>query len=44
MSKYLVGADCFEQANYNDNARFFREAMAKLEYIEFRHINPQEET
>ena len=42
VSKYLVGADSFEQANYNDNARFFRGAMAKVEYIKLKHINPHD--
>jgi uncharacterized membrane protein len=42
LSKYIVGADSFEQANYNDNAHFFRDAMATLPYIELRHINPHD--
>jgi len=42
VSKYLVGADSFEQANFNDNARFFREAMTKVEFVEMKHINPHD--
>jgi len=39
MSRYIIGADVFEQANYNDNGRFLREAMAKLPEIDLRHMN-----
>ncbi len=39
MSRYIIGVDVFEQTNYNDNGRFFREAMEKLPYIEIRHMN-----
>ena len=42
VSKYLVGVDSFEQANYNDNARYFREAIATLGFIEIKHINPHD--
>jgi uncharacterized membrane protein len=42
LTKYLVGVDCFEQANYNDNAHFFREAMANVEYVNIKHINPHD--
>lgn len=42
VSKYVLGADCFEQANFNDNGRFFREAMVKLGSVEMTHINPHD--
>ncbi|MCK4872032.1 MAG: hypothetical protein KAS72_04830 [Phycisphaerales bacterium] len=42
VSKYLVGADSFEQANFNDNSRFFREAVARLGFVEMTHINPHD--
>jgi len=42
VSKYLVGADSFEQANFNDNSRFFREAVATLGYVDIKHVNPHD--
>ena len=42
VSKYLVGADSFEQSNFNDNSVFFREAISKVPFIEMRHINPHD--
>jgi uncharacterized membrane protein len=42
LNKYIVGVDTIEQSNYNDNARFFREAMDKVENIELKHINPHD--
>jgi uncharacterized membrane protein len=38
MSRYIIGADVFEQANYNDNGHFFRDAMATLPDIDVKHI------
>jgi uncharacterized membrane protein len=42
MSRYIVGVDVLEQANYNDNGRFLREAMAKLPFIDLEHISAQD--
>jgi uncharacterized membrane protein len=40
LNRYLVGADVIEQAHYNDNGRYFREAMAKEPSVEVRHLPP----
>lgn len=38
MSRYIIGADVFEQVNYNDNGHFFRDAMATLPDVDVDHI------
>ncbi len=40
LNRYLVGADVIEQSYFNDNGRFFREAMASQPMVEVRHITP----
>jgi len=40
ISRYCVGADVFEQAYFNDNGRYLREAMYGRPEIELRHIIP----
>jgi uncharacterized membrane protein len=40
LNRYLVGADVIEQSYFNDNGRWFREAMAAEPGIEVRHIPP----
>jgi uncharacterized membrane protein len=40
LNRYLVGADVIEQSYFNDNGRWFREAMAAEPGIEVRHITP----
>ena len=40
LNRYLVGADVIEQSYFNDNGRWFREAMASEPTIEVRHITP----
>ncbi len=42
VSKYLLGVDVLEQSNFNDNGKFFREAMEKYEDIDVVHINPHD--
>ncbi|MBZ0320504.1 MAG: glutamine amidotransferase [Anaerolineae bacterium] len=40
LNRYLVGADVIEQSYFNDNGRWFREAMANELSVEVRHITP----
>lgn len=40
LNRYLVGADVIEQSYFNDNGRYFREAMATQPGITVRHIPP----
>ena len=40
LNRYLVGADVIEQSYFNDNGRYFREAMAAEPGVEVRHITP----
>lgn len=40
ISRYAVGADVFEQAYFNDNGRFLRQALASQPEIQLRHIIP----
>src|SRR5688500_18948596 len=40
ISRYAVGADVFEQAYYNDNGRYLRNALAGGDDVEVRHIIP----
>ena len=40
ISRYAVGADVFEQAYFNDNGRFLRNALAGHPEISIRHIIP----
>ena len=40
ISRYAVGADVFEQAYFNDNGRYLREALAGQPDLEVRHITP----
>jgi uncharacterized membrane protein len=40
LNRYLVGADVIEQSYFNDNGRYFREAMASQDHVEVRHIAP----
>ena len=40
LNRYLVGADVIEQSYFNDNGRYFREAMASQPGVEVRHITP----
>ena len=40
LNRYLVGADVIEQSYFNDNGRWFREAMASEASIKVRHITP----
>ena len=40
LNRYLVGADVIEQSYFNDNGRYFREAMATQAGVEVRHITP----
>jgi uncharacterized membrane protein len=40
LNRYLVGADVIEQSYFNDNGRWFREAMAPDETVQVRHITP----
>ena len=40
LNRYLVGADVIEQSYFNDNGRYFREAMASQPTVEVRHITP----
>ena len=40
LNRYLVGADVIEQSYFNDNGRYFREAMASEDTVEVRHITP----
>lgn len=42
VSKYLLGVDVLEQSNFNDNGKFFREAMEQYENIDVVHINPHD--
>lgn len=40
LNRYLVGADVIEQSFFNDNGRWFREAMRAEPTIDVRHITP----
>ncbi len=40
LNRYLVGADVIEQSYFNDNGRWFREAMAAEPTIQVRHVTP----
>jgi uncharacterized membrane protein len=40
LNRYLVGADVIEQSYFNDNGRWFREAMAGVDDVAVRHITP----
>ena len=40
LNRYLVGADVIEQSYFNDNGRYFRDAMASQRGVEVRHITP----
>ncbi len=40
LNRYLVGADVIEQSYFNDNGRWFRQAMAAEPTVEVRHITP----
>ncbi|MGO9272588.1 MAG: glutamine amidotransferase [Terriglobia bacterium] len=40
LNRYLVGADVIEQSYFNDNGRYFREAMASQPSVDVRHITP----
>ena len=40
INRYVVGADVFEQAYFNDNGRYLREALAGQPGIEVRHVTP----
>jgi len=40
ISRYAVGADVFEQAYFNDNGRYLRNALADHPEIRVRHIVP----
>jgi uncharacterized membrane protein len=40
LNRYLVGADVIEQSYFNDNGRWFREAMAQEPTVEIQHITP----
>lgn len=40
ISRYAVGADVFEQAYFNDNGRYLRDALAGHPEIRVRHIVP----
>ena len=40
LNRYLVGADVIEQSYFNDNGKWFREAMANEPTVMVRHITP----
>jgi uncharacterized membrane protein len=40
LNRYLVGADVIEQSYFNDNGRWFRNAVASETTVEVRHITP----
>lgn len=40
LTRYLVGADVIEQSYFNDNGRYFREAMASHPTVDVHHITP----
>jgi uncharacterized membrane protein len=40
LNRYLVGADVIEQSYFNDNGRWFREAMASEATVDVKHITP----
>jgi uncharacterized membrane protein len=40
ISRYAVGADVFEQAYFNDNGRYLRDALAGRDDVRVRHIIP----
>jgi len=40
LNRYLVGADVIEQSYFNDNGRWFRDAMASEPTVEVQHITP----
>lgn len=40
LNRYLVGADVIEQSYFNDNGRYFREALAGEAGLSVRHITP----
>jgi hypothetical protein len=37
LNRYLVGADVIEQSYFNDNGRYFRQAMAAEPGVMVRH-------
>ncbi len=40
LNRYLVGADVIEQSFFNDNGKWFRQAMSSEPTISVRHITP----
>jgi len=40
LNRYLVGADVIEQSYFNDNGRWFRNAMKSEESVAVHHITP----
>lgn len=40
LNRYLVGADVIEQSYFNDNGRWFRNAMKSEESVTVHHITP----
>jgi uncharacterized membrane protein len=40
VNRYLVGADVIEQSYFNDNGRWFRDAMAQEPTVEVHHVTP----
>jgi len=40
LNRYLVGADVIEQSYFNDNGKWFRDAMANVPSVKVRHITP----
>ncbi len=40
ISRYVVGADVFEQSYFNDNGKYLRNALAGRDDVEIRHIIP----
>jgi uncharacterized membrane protein len=40
LNHYLVGADVIEQSHFNDNGRWFRNAMASEPTVEVHHVTP----
>lgn len=40
ISRYVVGADVFEQAYFNDNGKYLRRALAERAEIDLHHIVP----
>ena len=40
LNRYLVGADVIEQSYFNDNGRWFRDAMAAESSVQVHHLTP----